>query len=126
MKAFLRWTIATYLFCASTLAFAGNLPGDTKFWVGYNEAWFADHYPNSLASNPVYNSLFQTSVFSSQFSANVIDAYFAGMKNGHAKIVRIWVFPGLQGIDLNLSNSPGSQTVSLTLNSIRKPEDSKR
>jgi hypothetical protein len=56
MKAILRWTIATYLFCASTLAFAGNLPGGTgtSFWVGYNEAWFADHYLNWLASNPVF------------------------------------------------------------------------
>jgi hypothetical protein len=128
MKAILRWTIATYLFCASTLAFAGNLPGDkgTSFSVGYNEAWFADHYPNSLASNPVWNSLFQTSVFSSQFNAKVIDTYFNGMKNGHAKIVRIFVFPGLQGIELNLSKPPGSQTVGLTLDSMRKPEDSKR
>src|ERR1700731_4255906 len=128
MKAILRWTIATYLFCASTLAFAGNLPGDkgTSFSVGYNEAWFADHYPNSLASNPVWNSLFQTSDFSSQFNAKVIDTYFNGMKNGHAKIVRIFVFPGLQGIELNLSKQPGSQTVGLTLDSMRKPEDSKR
>jgi hypothetical protein len=128
MKAILRWTIATYLFCASTLAFAGNLPGGTgtRFWVGYNEAWFADHYPNWLASNPVWNLLFQTSVFSSQFNAKVIDAYFDGMKNGHAKIVRIWVFPGLQGIELNLSNSPGKKTVGLTLDSRCKPEDSMR
>jgi hypothetical protein len=128
MKAILRWTIATYLFCASTLAFAGNLPGDkgTSFSVGYNEAWFADHYPNSLASNPVWNSLFQTSDFSSQFNAKVIDTYFNGMKNGHAKIVRIFVFPGLQGIELNLSKPPGSQTVGLTSGSMRKPEDSKR
>jgi hypothetical protein len=126
MKAILRWTIATYLFCASTLAFAGNLPWGTRtsFWVGYDQAWFADHYPNWLASNPVWNSLFQTSVFSSQFNTKVIDAYFDGMKNGHAKIVRIWVFPGLQGIELKLSNSPGSQTVGLT--SMRKPEDSMR
>jgi hypothetical protein len=128
MKAILRWTIATYLFCASTLAFAGNLPGDkgTSFSVGYNEAWFADHYPNSLASNPVWNSLFQTSDFSSQFNAKVIDTYFNGMKNGHAKIVRIFVFPGLQGIELNLSKPPGSQTVGLTLDSMREPEDSMR
>jgi hypothetical protein len=66
--------------------------------------------------------LFQTSVFSSQFSAKAIDAYFAGMKNGHAKIVRIWVFPGLQGIELNLSNSPCSKTVGLTLDSMGEPE----
>jgi hypothetical protein len=113
MKAILRRIAALYLLCASNLAFAGNLPAG--FSVGYDEAWFADHYPNWLASNPVYNLLFQTSVFSSQFSANVIDAYFAGMKNGHAKIVRIWVFPGLQGIELNLPPTPGlPQTVGLT------------
>ena len=56
MKALLRWTVVTYLFCASTLAFAGNLPGGTgtSFWVGYNEAWFGQNYLNSLASNPYF------------------------------------------------------------------------
>ena len=46
----------TYLFYASTLAFAGNLPGGTgtSFWVGYNEAWFGQNYLNSLASNPYF------------------------------------------------------------------------
>jgi hypothetical protein len=124
MKAILRWTIATYLFCASTLAFAGNLPGGTgtSFWVGYNEAWFADHYPNWLASNPVWNLLFRTSVFSSQFNTKVIDAYFDGMKYGHTKIVRIWVFPGLQGIALKFNPHGPPHTVGLTC----KPEDSMR
>jgi hypothetical protein len=55
-----------------------------------------------------------------------MDKWFDGMAKGGAKIVRIWVFPGLQGIELNLSNSPGSQTVGLTLGSMRKPEDSMR
>jgi len=87
------------------------------FSVGYDEAWFADNYPDWLASNPVYNLLFQTSQFSSKFSttSSVMDAYFATMASGGAKIVRIWVFPGLQGIQLDLSQPPGKQTVGLTL-----------
>jgi len=102
MKAILRRIAALYLLCASNLAFAGNLPAGS-FSVGYDEAWFADNYLNWLAL-PQFNT-----------TLSVIDTYFAGMVNGNAKIVRIWVFPGLQGINLNLSNPPGSQTVGLTL-----------
>src|ERR1700756_4743950 len=112
MKAILRRVAALFLLCASNLAFAGNLSAG-GFSVGYDEPWFADNYPNWLASNPVYNSLFKTSLFSSAFSttSSVMDAYFFTMARGNAKIVRIWVFPGLQGIVLSQS-SP--QTQSLT------------
>jgi hypothetical protein len=124
MKAILRRIAALYLLCASTSAFGGS------FTVGYDEAWFADHYPNWLASNPSFydTNLHQFVNVPSQFSAtlSVMDKWFDGMAKGGAKIVRIWVFPGLQGIELNLSNSPGSQTVGLTLDSMREPEDSMR
>ena len=121
MKAILRLTAALYLFCASTLAFAGNLPGGTgsSFGVGYNEAWFGQNYGNSIASNP--------SVFClpSSFDPIFVDKMFAGMQAGGAKIVRIWVFPALQGIELDLQ--PGQckpltpQTMGLTQDLIGNP-----
>jgi hypothetical protein len=104
MKALLRWTVATYLFCASTLAFAGTLPGGTgtSFWVGYNEAWFGQNYLNSLASNPYF---YPGLPLSSTFDPTFVDTMFAGMQAGGAKIVRIWVFTALQGIVLDPTKS---------------------
>jgi hypothetical protein len=107
MKAILRWTAALYLCCASTVAFAGKLPGGTgvSFLVGYNEAWFGPNYGNSIASNP--------SVFCvpSSFDPIFVEKMFAGMQAGGAKIVRIWVFPALQGIQLSPVACPiGAQT----------------
>jgi hypothetical protein len=107
MKAILRWTAALYLCCASTVAFAGKLPGGTgvSFLVGYNEAWFGPNYGNSIASNP--------SVFClpSSFDPIFVEKMFAGMQAGGAKIVRIWVFPALQGIQLSPAACPiGAQT----------------
>jgi hypothetical protein len=40
--------------------------------------------------------------------------YFAGMANGKAKIVRLWLFPALQGIRLNYPSSQAPQTQGLT------------
>jgi len=117
MKPILRRIAALYLFCASTSALGGG------FSVGYNEAWFVYNYPNWLASNPYYytNPPFN---FSSNFGVlpnpapgttlSVIDTYFAAMAEGNAKIVRLWLFPGLQGILLDLSKPAGSQTQGLT------------
>jgi len=113
MKAILRRIAALYLFCASTSAFAGSLP-NSSFWVGYNEAWFADNYINWLAQNPSFplNNMPYPSAFDIDpvgkmgFVGNV----FAGMQNGAAKIVRIWVFPGLQGIKIDT----GGLTAGLT------------
>jgi len=118
MKALLRWTVATYLFCASTLAFAGNLQGGTgnSFWVGYNEAWFGQNYPNSLGSNPFFQ-------YGSYYDRNFVDAMFAGMASGGAKIVRIWVFPALQGIQLGQCNSTNAQTVGLTKDVLANLQD---
>ena len=85
-----------YLCCASTVAFAGKLPGGRgfNFLVGYNEAWFGPNYASSIASNP--------SVFClpSSFDPSFVDKMFDGMQAGGAKIVRIWAFPVLQGIQL--------------------------
>jgi hypothetical protein len=118
MKVILRWTAALYLCCASTVAFAGKLPGGTgvSFLVGYNEAWFGLNYGNSIASNP--------SVFClpSSFDPIFVDTMFAGMQAGGAKIVRIWVFPALQGIKLSTAcpiappPAPPPQTMGLTNN----------
>jgi hypothetical protein len=110
MKALPRWAVATYLSCASTLAFAGNLPGGTgsNFWVGYNEAWFGQNYPNSLASNPFFN------INTSYYDPIFVDTMFAGMASGGAKIVRIWLFPALQCIQLGQCKPTNGQTVGLT------------
>jgi hypothetical protein len=107
MKTIVRGIAALYLFCASTSAFAGNLP-NSSFWVGYNEAWFADKYINWLAQNPSFP--FMGNPYPSGFDGGFVDKVFAGMQNGAAKIVRIWVFPGLQGIYID----NGGQTVGLT------------
>jgi hypothetical protein len=105
LKVILRSAAALQLLCASTLATAGNLPRGS-FWVGYNEAWFGANYGTWLTANPFYGA-------PSQFPSTlgVIDTWFAGMAKGNAKIVRIWLFPQLQGIVLGQS-SP--QTQSLT------------
>jgi len=97
MKAILRRIAAFYLLCASTSAFASSLS------VGYDEAWFKDNYLDWLADNPSFNQ-------PSQFDSVFVEKMFTGMVNGNAKIVRIWVFPGLQGIQLNAQQ----QTVGLT------------
>jgi hypothetical protein len=114
MKAILRRIAALYLFCASTSAFAGS------FSVGYNEPWFLYNFPNWLTSNPYYfTNRFCTNPpcnFPSRFdlTLSVIDTYFAGMANGNAKIVRLWLFPALQGIRLNYPSSQAPQTQGLT------------
>ena len=110
MKALLRWIVATYLYCASTLAFAGNLPGGTgtNFWVGYNEAWFGQNYLNSLSSNPYFYPGLPSSSF---FDPTFVDKIFAGMASGGAKIVRILVFTAVQGIVLDTSKT---KTLGLT------------
>jgi hypothetical protein len=93
----------------STHASAESLP-NRNFWVGYNEAWFGDsNYGNWLSSNPTYSQ-------SSQFNATlgVLDRYFDAMEDGNARIVRIWLFPALQGIKLNPPSPSAAQTQGLT------------
>jgi hypothetical protein len=107
MKTILQRIAALYLFCASTSAFAANLQ-NSSFWVGYNEAWFADKYINWLASNPSFLSMGQP--YPSGFDYGFVDTVFYGMQKGNAKIVRIWVFPGLQGIKIDT----GGLTIGLT------------
>ena len=109
MRTFLRFIVAIHVICFSSLASATNLP-NRNFWVGYNEAWFGDdNYLNWLSSNPVFGA---PSHFGN--TLNVLAAYFDGMKDGNAKIVRIWLFPGLQGISLTPYNPPAPQTQGLT------------
>jgi hypothetical protein len=114
MKAILRRTAVFYLCCASTVAFAGKLPGGTgvNFRVGYNEAWFGPNYINYLASNPSFNLPYPNG--SKAFDPNFVDKVFAGIATGGAKIVRIWVFTALQGIDVRQSAPPNPQTYGLT------------
>ncbi len=105
MTAVLRRISASYILyilCASTSVLAGTLPTGS-FWVGYNEAWFADKYLNWLADNPYFN-------LTSGFDRTFVDKIFAGIANGNAKIVRIWAFPGLQGIALSTSTQTGDLT----------------
>lgn len=89
---------------AGPIAQAGSLPR-SGFWVGYNEAWFGPNYGTWLTSNPYYNA-------PSQFpmTQSVIESWFAGMAQGKAKIVRIWLFPQLQGIVLG-PTSPRAQSL---------------
>jgi len=82
MKVILRWTAVLYLCCASTVAFAGKLPGGRglNFLVGYNEAWFGLNYGNSIASNP--------SVFCvpSSFDPSFVDKMLDGMQAGGRRL----------------------------------------
>jgi hypothetical protein len=105
MKAILIWATALYLCSTSTLGFAEISRRMTGgFSVGYNEGWFGKNYASSLTSNP----LFQTP---SSFDIDLIDRTFAGIANGGGAIVKIWLFPALEGVQLTES-SP--QTLGLT------------
>ncbi len=105
MKAIIRRTAALYLCCASTVAFAGKLPGGTgaSFLVGYNEAWFGPNYVEYLASNPSFGLTTPITI-----DSNFVNTMFAGIManaNGGTRIVRIWVFTALQGIVLDPSKT---------------------
>jgi hypothetical protein len=115
MKAILRGTAALYLCCASTVAFAGKLPGGTgvNFLVGFNEAWFGQpgfgpNYVNYLASDPAWIPPIPNSSFDPNFVKTMFDGIMANA-NGRTKIVRIWVFTALQGIVLDRSKFPQTQ-----------------
>jgi hypothetical protein len=94
MKTMLRWTSALCMLSVSTMASAGSLP--TGFTVGYNEAWIENNYGNWLASNPLFG---ESSAFNSNPPNSLVNV-FSGMVAGNAKIVRIFLFPALQGIAL--------------------------
>ena len=75
------------------------------FTVGYNEAWTKSDYSNWLASNIPWN-------LPSAFNIDLVDAMFSGMAQGNAKIVRIFLFPNMQGVVIDPSTNP--QTRGLT------------
>jgi len=100
MKPMLRLTSALCMFSISTITYAGSLP--TGFAVGYNEAWIENYYGNWLASNPLFGE-------SSAFNFNLVGTMFSGMSQGNAKIVRIFLFPAVQGIVINPSKNPQTQ-----------------
>jgi hypothetical protein len=94
MKTMLRWTSALCMLSLSTMASGQSLP--PGFTVGYNEAWVED-YGFWLA----YNQLFP--IPSAFNGGSLTSAMFSGMAAGNAKIVRIFLFPALQGICINQS-----------------------
>lgn len=100
MKTMLRWASALCMFAFSTMTSANGLP--TGFSVGYNEAWIENNYGNWLASNPLFGE-------PSAFNGSLVGALFSGMAQGNAKIVRIFLFPAVQGISINPSGSPQTQ-----------------
>jgi hypothetical protein len=93
MKTMLRWTSVFCMLSVSTMASAGSLP--TSFTVGYNEAW-VEQYGFWLASNPLFG--YAPSAFN---NGSLWSTMFSGMAQGNAKIVRIFLFPALQGICVN-------------------------
>ena len=111
MKTMLRWASALCMLSVSTMASAGSLPAG--FTVGYNEPWIENYYGNWLASNP-FPLLFGLSGFNVGCPSNNngcrVSAMFSGMMQGNAKIVRIWLFPALQGINISMNTiSPQTQ-----------------
>jgi hypothetical protein len=67
-------------------------------------------------TNPFFN-------YDSYYDPIFVDTMFAGMASGGAKIVRIWVFPPLQGIHLGQCNSTNAQTVGLTTDLLANLQD---
>ncbi len=126
--AFVKLAVFSPIICCSGLALSSPLP-NRGFWVGYNEAWFGDAsgddlYWNWLSDNPVVGQAFaypaDSPLVLSRFDATkgVLPSYFSAMRAGNAKIVRIWLFPLLQGIQPSSyapPNPPATpQTVGLT------------
>jgi hypothetical protein len=96
MKTMLRWTSTLCILSLSTTASGQSLP--PAFSVGYNEAWIKNNYGNWLA----YDQLFAEP---SAFNSSLVNAMFSGMAAGNAKIVRIFLFPALQGICIEADTS---------------------
>jgi len=93
----------------STMASAQSLPAG---FVGYNEAWIENNYSWWLASDPLFG---EPSAFN---NGSLVSPMFSGMAKGNARIVRIWLFPALQGICVNTSvpgTCPQGATLGLTV-----------
>jgi hypothetical protein len=102
MKTMLRWASALCMLSMSTIASAGSLPPG-GFRVGYNEGWIENNYGNWLADNPFFGSSAFNVGCTSGNNGCLLNTMFSGMMQGNAKIVRIWLFPALQGICISQS-----------------------
>jgi hypothetical protein len=70
--------------------------------VGYNYGWIEANYSNWIASNNVPSQY----ILPSGFDPNLVDDMFHGMAQGNAKVVRIWLFPDMLGVDIDPQQSP--------------------
>lgn len=61
------------------------------YLVGYNEAWFGDHFSTDLTSD---------------FSLSYVNKTFDGIVSAGGHVVRIWLFELAQGIVWNMSGPP--------------------
>lgn len=95
MKTILQYASALCMFSISTLGYAGSLP--PGFAVGYNEAWIENNYGNWLTSNPLFN---ESSAFSIA-SGSALSSMLLGMAEGNAQVIRVFLFPAVQGININ-------------------------
>jgi putative membrane protein len=109
MKTTFRAILALCMLSFSTLADAGKLPAG--FTVGYNEAWIENNYGNWLTSNPLFGI---PSAFPSPFTCcannSTLSAMLLGMGQGNAKVVRLFLFPAVQGIRINTSVTSSTST----------------
>jgi hypothetical protein len=97
MKTMLRWASALCMLSVSTIASAGSLL--TGFRVGYNEPWIENYYGNWLATNPFFGPCGTPPPGGTcPTTSGLVNNMFSGMAQGKAKIVRIWLFPALQGM----------------------------
>jgi len=111
VKTSFRAALALCMLSFSTLADAGKLPAG--FTVGYNEGWIENNYGDWLASNPFFFPG-QPSAFPSPFTccANTspLSAMLLGIGQGDAKVIRIFLFPAVQGLVINTSVTSSTST----------------
>ena len=112
MKTILQWMSALCMFSFSTMGYAGNL--QAGFTVGYDEAWIENNYGNWLTSNPLFGL---PSAFSLA-SGSALNSMLLGMAQGNAQVIRVFLFPAVQGIQINTTvtslTSPTPMTIGPT------------
>ena len=108
MKAIHRWTVASYLCCASIVALLESCQRHGELLVGNNEAGWAritlDCLPQTLPS--LSNNL----PYPFNFDITSWTRCLPEWHGVNSRIVRIWVFTGLQGIVLGPSDSNPQDT----------------